>query len=351
MSLLHTILSFLVALTVLIYVHEMGHYLAARWYDVKVLRFSIGFGKSLFSWRYGPDQTEWSIGMIPLGGYVKMVDERDTDTPIDPKDLPRAFTQQSLGKRSVVVAAGPIANFLLAVLLFGVINWIGVSEPVAIVGQPPAQTAAAKAGFIEGDRVMSVDGSPLRSWFEIHVRMLEPTIEKRAIPFEVKRDNKLVNLTLDTAGLPEGAAEKPSFVRDLGIGLKTGDVSIKEVVPDGAAGKGGMLAGDRFISIEGEKIRLGQDVIRLFTANVEKETEVVVDRNGSPVTLRMTPAKETDSNGNPVGRIGVRLDINVAMEDVRYGFFESIRLPTKPARVRRLAGMHTSAFWRSSASA
>ena len=119
-----TLLSFLFALALLVFIHELGHYSVARWCGVKVLRFSIGFGKPLLTWRVGPDRTEWSLSPIPLGGYVKMLDERE-DGGVDPKEAHRAFNRQSLAKRSAIVIAGPAANFVLAIILYGLVMATG----------------------------------------------------------------------------------------------------------------------------------------------------------------------------------------------------------------------------------
>jgi len=140
-NLLTTIAAFLVTLGVLIVIHELGHYWVARWTGVKVLRFSIGFGRPIARWMRGPDKTEWVVSALPLGGYVKMLDERDEESgPIPAEDLPRAFNRQPVGKRFAIVLAGPVANLLLAVFVYWLLNVVGVFEPRALVGAPPAAT-------------------------------------------------------------------------------------------------------------------------------------------------------------------------------------------------------------------
>ena len=143
MNLLQTIGWFLLALTLLVFVHELGHYLAARWCGVRVLRFSIGFGPALLRWRVGADRTEWTLSAIPLGGYVKMLDERDTPTAdLSPEDAPRAFSRKPLRQRALIVAAGPAANFLLAIAVYAVLNLSGAQEPVAVLAAPKPDTPA-----------------------------------------------------------------------------------------------------------------------------------------------------------------------------------------------------------------
>ena len=318
-----TIIAFLVALTILIYVHEMGHYLAARFYDVKVLRFSIGFGKPLLTWRSGPDQTEWSVGAIPLGGYVKMVDERDTETPIPPADLPRAFTQQSLGKRSVIVAAGPIANFLLAILLYAVVGWIGVQEPAAVIGQPPLNSAAANAGIQAGDRIVNLDGQTVRSWYDVRMKLLEPTIEKREVPVNLERGGQPVQVQLTTGGLPDGAAEKPDFVRKLGIDITPTRVFIPSLLEDGAGAQAGLQAGDELVKVAGQPVVSNGDVIRAVRDNPDQPVRFEVKRGSDMLQVVVTPvgqpSKIPEEAGKLVGKIGAHIKNDMAMETVKYG--------------------------------
>src|SRR4051812_25163584 len=139
------VVSFLVTIGVLVVIHELGHYAAARACGVKILRFSVGFGRSLWSRRVGPDATEWTLSAIPLGGYVKMADEREGD--VAPEDRPRAFNRQSIGKRIFIVLAGPFANFLLAVLLYWALFMVGLPGIKPVISAPPANTPAAAAGL------------------------------------------------------------------------------------------------------------------------------------------------------------------------------------------------------------
>ena len=150
------LVAFLIVLGVLVVVHELGHYLAARYCGVKVLRFSVGFGKTIFQRKLGVDRTEWAIAAVPLGGFVKMLDEREGE--VAPEERHRAFNQQSVGKRSLIVAAGPLANFALAILLYWAIFMHGSEELLPILGDPPVNSPAAAAGIGNGERVRAVDG-------------------------------------------------------------------------------------------------------------------------------------------------------------------------------------------------
>src|SRR5215470_14102427 len=183
MNLLHTILSFVVALGILIVVHELGHYVVARWCGVKVLRFSVGFGRPLASRRFGPDQTEWVVAAMPLGGYVKMVDEREG--PVAPEDLARAFNRQRVWRRFAIVSAGPIANFLLAILLYWVIFMSGVQEAKPIIAAPTPGTVAAEAGLARGDTIRGIDGEPVVTWQEVRWQLLQRALEHKAVRLEI----------------------------------------------------------------------------------------------------------------------------------------------------------------------
>src|SRR3954465_9893425 len=158
----YKIVAFLITLGLLVVFHELGHFVVARLAGVKVLRFSVGFGRVIWSRRRGPDNTEWALSAVPLGGYVKMVGEREG--AVAPEDLPRAFNRQSVWRRIAIVAAGPIANLLLAVLLFAGPDVAGTPGPRGLLAEPPPASVAAAADVRGGDLVVAVDGEPVGSW-------------------------------------------------------------------------------------------------------------------------------------------------------------------------------------------
>ena len=233
-----TLIAFLFALGVLVFVHELGHYLVARWCGVKILRFSIGFGKPLLTWKVGKDQTEWSLSPIPLGGYVRMLDEEEGGE-IDPAEVHRAFNRLPLLKRSAVVIAGPAANFLLAIVLYAVLGMAGLQEPAPVLATPPAGTAAASAGIQEGERVLTVDGHAVQSFSEMRLKMIDPIVERRPIVLEVEGPDGRHHRSIPTSGLPAGELER-DFTRTLGVDLKAGVVQVASVEEGSAAARAGL---------------------------------------------------------------------------------------------------------------
>lgn len=329
---MQTVIAFVVALCVLIFVHEMGHYLAARACGVKVLRFSIGFGKPLLRWiSRGRDRTEWTIAAIPLGGYVKMLDERERDpehdAPIDAAELPRAFNRQPVGKRFVIVAAGPLANFALAIVLYFVLFAGGMREAAPVVAAPAAGTMAAQAGVREGDRVLSLTANgrteAVRSWNDLRMAVFaEGFGDARAVLRVRGADGAERDLTLArlpaTGGNPD---QDPLTV--LGLALKGGPVTITEVMSGSAAERAGLKAGDRVVAWQDRPLAQAGELIRAVRSQPGQKVVLGIERGGQrldvPVTLDSAPAPEGAKGATgPSGKLGAALHQAVQMETVRY---------------------------------
>ncbi len=328
MSTIQTVLAFLVALTVLIFVHEMGHFLVARWCGVKVLRFSIGFGHPLLVRRWGPDQTEWVLAAIPLGGYVRMLDERDPDVgqSIASNELHRAFSRRPLYQRALIVAAGPIANFLLAILLYAVLAWQGSEQPVPRVDEPPAQSAAARAGLRFGDRILDVDGRALDSWNQLRLLMVDAALERRDIALSVERDGARLALRLQPDGLPDGMAESDPLSA-LGLMLAPGQVLIGSLVAGEAAERAGLLAGDQVLAVDGQPIRRARELIERVRSSPGRPLMLAVQRGADEITIKVTPVSQSAGDGSQAatrGRIGAVLQDRVRTEFVRFGPVEGL---------------------------
>jgi len=327
MNVLTTLLAFLVTLGLLIVVHELGHYWVARWCGVKVLRFSIGFGRPIARWTRGPDQTEWVVSALPLGGYVRMLDERDPDAgPVTPAELPRAFNRQSVGKRFLIVLAGPVANLLLAIGVYWLLNVIGVYELRAMVGAPPAATAAAQAGLRAGDTVMVVGDTDVRSWNDLRWLLLQKAVDRAAIPIEVEgTDHRRRSLTLESGELSLTDLETDLIAR-LGIVPYSGSPRVARVSPEGAAAKAGLRTGDTIVSVEGRKVNSARELIEQIRPAAGQTLSLGVDRDGSLTELSVVPQRVTDEQGNAIGRIGAELNDRAPLVKVQYGPIESIGL-------------------------
>jgi len=299
MNFLTTILAFAVCLGSLITIHELGHYLVARWCGVKVLRFSVGMGKVVWSRRFGRDQTEWAVSALPLGGYVKMLDAREGDlASIAKEDLAREFTRQSVWKRIAIVAAGPLANFLVAIALFAGLYMHGVEEPTskisvrAAAGQDADRTPAALAGLRTGDRITAVNGEPVAAWSELRWNLMQAAVDKKEASLTVERSGYgRVNAILPAATMTALDLEG-DIVGNLGIGVALPSPVVQQVLPGGAAERGGLQVGDLLKSVDGVAVQDGVAFIELIRAAPDKTVQVEVIRAGQPRTLAVTPQAE-----------------------------------------------------------
>ncbi len=325
MTLLSTIAAFLVTLGVLVVIHEYGHYWVAKKSGVKVLRFSIGFGRPLARWVRGPDRTEWVLAALPLGGYVRMLDERDPEClPIAASDLPRAFNRQPVSARIAIVLAGPVANLLLAIAVYWFLSVVGVFEPAAVVGTPAPTTAAARAGLLAGDTVTEVAGNPVRSWNELRWLLLQRAVSTAPIDIEVEgSDSRRRELTIQPAALaPEDL--DGDLIGRLGFVLFQGPTRIGQINEASPAAQGGLRTGDRVVSVNGEPIATADKLRASIRASAETPMELGVEREERLIRLQVTPARVTDDKGNAFGRIGAELSDRLPPIKVQYGPIESI---------------------------
>ncbi|MDR1276345.1 MAG: RIP metalloprotease RseP [Candidatus Accumulibacter sp.] len=296
--------AFIVALSVLIIVHEYAHFLVARLAGVKILRFSLGFGRVLWSMRLGRDRTEWALSAIPLGGYVKMLGEYDDEVPANERD--RAFCQQSVARRMAIAAAGPVANLLLAVVLFWVVFFIGSEELKPIFGAPPAGTPAAHAGFEEGELALKVNGKPVQTWQDLRWDVLRLVTELNSVEIEVINTRGEINFRrLDLSavraeGLDADSLQKLGFVF---IRPKIPPI-IDKLMPDGAAARAGMLPGDEILTIDGEEITSSFVMIERISASPARSMDFSLLRGETVLSFPVTP-DAVEENGKSIGRIGV----------------------------------------------
>ena len=324
---LHYTLAFLFVLGVLIIVHEFGHYLVARWVGVKVLKFSIGFGQVVYSKRMGRDQTEWALAIVPLGGFVKMLDEREGD--VAPQDLPRSFNQQSVWRRMAIVAAGPLANFLLAVLVYWGGFLYGVEELRPLLGKPVISSPAAQAGVEDGERVLRIQGDTVETWQEVRWKLLTAAANRDTVELEVINPRKEIAFRyLNVSDIRESGWKGDALER---LGLQLHQIKIPAIIgrlnPDSVAAMAGLRIDDVIVGIDGQRIESWQEVVRTVRGNPGRQLAFDVMRKAEMVSLLITPGVVVD-NGNEIGRIGAGVrDFqslrNEMLITVRYGIVES----------------------------
>lgn len=339
-----TLISFVVTLGVLIVVHEYGHYRVAVACGIKVLKFSIGFGKPLYTWRLKGKPTEFVIGMLPLGGYIKMLDEREA--PVDPAERHLAFNAQPLKYRAAVVVAGPAANLLLAVLLYAVVNWSGMQEPKAVLASPVAGSLAERAGLrgheivqqaaFEGDELQTV-----RSFEALRWRLTQGALEGRDLTLVLGGDQdgsaRQVLLELSKLGTTEADAQ---LFRKIGIlGPWTKPV-MGEIMAGSPAEKSGLQPGDVVqrigdtVIVDGQQLR---EAIRAYRGGVTQSSNArdatllpqrwQILRDGRPLVLPVTPELKQEG-GATVARIGAYVGAPPEFVMVRYGPLDGLWLGT-----------------------
>jgi regulator of sigma E protease len=321
-------LSFIVALGVLIVVHEFGHYLAARLCNVRVLRFSVGFGRPLATWRLGRDATEWSIAAIPFGGYVKMLDEREA--PVDPQDLPRAFNRQGVGRRFLIVVAGPVFNFLFAIAVYAGLYMHGLPEARPVLAAPAAGTLAQSAGFAAGDTVRSIEGDPIATWQDLRWRVLQGALQRETLRFEVAAERGDISMhLLDLRGFPSEDVESDALER-IGLRLYRPPLApvVGRVIPGSVAERAGLLPDDRVTHVDGVPVTTWEQLVRAIRERPDAGLRLTIERGGVQLGIELVPDAVAE-NGTRIGRIGVSPRIPAAETErivvrVSYGPVDSL---------------------------
>src|SRR5437870_3950306 len=279
MNLLQTLIAFVVALGVLIVVHEYGHYIVARLCGVKVLRFSVGFGRPLALWRRGADRTEWVIAAVPFGGYVKMLDEREG--PVAPEEVHRAFNRQSVWRRFLIVVAGPVFNFIFAILVYAGLFMYGLPEARPVLGDPPAGTVAASAGLRSGDTVRAVDGSAITTWQELRWRVLQTALQRQTLRLEIENERgHLGDVTLDLRSYPADEVEADALDR-VGLRLYRPPLEpiVGQIVSGGPADRAGLAVRDRVVRADGKPIETWDALVNVIRARPGKPLSLLVERS------------------------------------------------------------------------
>lgn len=333
-----TIVAFIVALGLLVAIHEYGHYRMALWCGVKVLRFSVGMGKPLLRWRKKGTETEFVIAALPIGGYVRMLDEREGEVAAHERHL--AFNTQPLRARAAIVAAGPLANLLLAIALYSLVNWLGVQAPKALESASPAPASmAAQAGLQAQDWVQSTqwlsaeagdagdtEPRPVRSWEDLRWALTQGVLQGHDLRLHVTdaqgSRSRVVDLPLTQ--LPADDVDAQLLAR-IGITTPWMPAVIGEVLPDEPAARAGVQAGDVVQAVDGQSVVDAAQLRRLIAAHIQSDTAQhwQVLRSGQPLTLAVQPQVLPGPQG-PYGRVGAMIGAAPELVDVQYGLWDGV---------------------------
>ena len=303
MSALYMIVGTLVALGVLVTFHEFGHFWVARRCGVKVLRFSVGFGMPLLRW-HDKRGTEFVIAAIPLGGYVKMLDEREGDVPAD--QLDQSFNRKSVRQRIAIVAAGPIANFLLALVFFWALAMLGSQQARPVIGAVEAGSIAAKAGLRAGQEIVAIDGEPTSGWGAVNLQLVRRLGESGALQLSVREQGSTVDspreLVLDQW---LKGADEPDPIRSLGIRPWRPSLPpvLAELDSKGPAQAAGLKTGDRLLALDGQALTDWQQVVDWVRVRPDAKIVLQVERDGARLDVPVTLASRGESKA-PNGYLG-----------------------------------------------
>jgi regulator of sigma E protease len=327
-----TVLAFVFTLAVLVVIHEYGHYRVAVACGVKVLRFSVGFGRVLWRRQAGPDATEFVLCALPLGGYVKMLDEREGD--VEPAELDFAFNRKPLLQRAAIVAAGPLANLILAVVLYSTAYWIGIEEPKAVLGPPVAGSVAERGGLRTGDWVRSVavdgeDWQEVRSLTDLRWQITQAAMQQHAVQLQVtdRAGRGSRTLRLDLSGL-DAAEVDSNLSKKIGLGGAFSEPMLGEVKTAGPAAAAGLLQGDRVRVVDDVPVTDAQTLRERIRGAVKADQAVPqrwqVERSGQLLQIEVTPRVVREGNAN-IGRIDAFVGQPPAMVTVRHGPLEGLQ--------------------------
>ena len=335
MTLLQAVLAFLLAIGALITVHEFGHYWVARRCGVRILRFSIGFGRPLWRRRFGPDNAELVVAMIPLGGYVKMLDGREEGLP--PEERPRCFGDKSLAQRSAIVLAGPLFNFLFAIAAYTLLYLVGETGLRPLVDEVAAESPAAQAGFLPGDEITAVNGRKTPTWKAVANVLVVGVVEGESMPVEVRppgADQSPRELQLDLAAVDIDKLAEQSLLTLLGIEpvRPAAPAVVGEILSAGAAARDGFKEGDRIVAANGEPVEDWPHWVQIVQASPGAALAVEVKREGQTIPLTLTPAAREDESGETLGYIGAAPDLSEESTSPRLAVVESYPLHTALAK-------------------
>jgi regulator of sigma E protease len=328
MDFLHTVFALIITLGILITFHEFGHFWVARRCGVKVLRFSVGFGKPLLRW-HDRQGTEYVIAMLPLGGYVKMLDEREGEVPAELLD--QSFNRKPVAQRIAIVAAGPLANFLLAIIAYWFLFVVGTQVPAPLVGQVQENSPAAIAGMQPGDEVLRVNGRNTASWQEVGLGLLSHMGETTRITMDVRNERATQErqLQINVQQFLSGQGEPDPF-GSLGFMPWRPDIEplLGSIQSSSPAQLAGLRTGDRILSVNQQRVTNWSSLVEQLQAHPGQEIELGVERGNQQLDLLITPAIRQLDDGREVGFIGAGVQMPEwpvhLLREVRFGPVESL---------------------------
>ena len=350
MSILHNIFFFIVAIGVLVTFHEFGHYWVARKLGVKVLRFSVGFGRPLISWRRknDVDQVEYAIAAIPLGGYVKMLDEREGE--VSEHEIERAFNRQPVANRALIVAAGPAFNFILAVVFYWLVFIIGTTAQRPLLGDPEAGSIAEQAGFLNRDEILAVGDANVRSWNAFRIALIDQGLDGGQLEVRVRDVDGFEQSRSLQLGDTKVLEDETDIVAKLGFEMWRPQLppEIGGVVESGSAEQAGLLPGDIVRFIDGESVNDWIEIVEKVRDSPNNSLRVTVDRGDQRVDFDVTPASKEQAN-EVIGYIGAYQNIPDEVRDqmlveIRYGIFEAI--PKAAAKTWDMSLLTLRVLWK-----
>jgi len=320
-------LAFVVAVGIIVTVHEFGHYWVAKKLGVKVLRFSVGFGKPLFTKLAGADKTEYVLASIPLGGYVKMLDEREGE--VSESEAHRAFNRQRVWKRFAIVSAGPIFNFIFAVFAYWITFVAGVDGVKPTVGEIQAESIAAHAQIQAQDTFTHIEGEPVKTWQETSIQMLNGALKNGSVSATLSReDSSQKNVTLDLNDTKQLLAEG-NLLEKIGISPWRYQYQARfGEIKRGVAKDAGVLEGDQVVSVDGQEIDTWVDLVSYIQERADVPISFVLQRGAEQLSLQLTPSAD-ELDGRIIGRIGAypyvdKQQLETQKVVVRYGPMESM---------------------------
>ena len=309
-EILLSIIAFIISVGLLITFHEFGHFSVARFFDIKVLRFSIGFGRPIYTRHFGRDRTEFTICLLPLGGYVKMLDDREGT--VVQQEKAREFNGKPLWQRFLIVLAGPFFNFIFAIIAYSLIYTIGINALKPIIGHVETTSIASSSGFAEGQEILSINGVSTPTWPTVIDSLVNHVVSGDVVDIQVKNNSgekQVLSLNLSSISIDEMADGK--LLKKLGLNivkLKLPPI-IGEIEKNGPAQASGLLQNDRIIAVNSNLVDSWQEWVEIIQENPNKSLNVELLRDEALINIELRP-KNYELNGKNIGRIGARPAVN-----------------------------------------